>query len=85
MIIYLKYPALGYFFCDLPKLQSLQDSVNALQLLEFNLKLEKVQAQHRDCIYALKAFWNALRRSGRELKQDAEHVIQQVLYRSSAN
>ena len=55
-----------------------QDTVNALQLLEFNLKLEKVHANHRESLDALKSFWNLLRRSGRELKQDPEHIIQQV-------
>ena len=58
--------------------------MNALQLLEFNLKLEKVHADHRASLDALKQYWNVLRRSGRELKPDPEHIIQQACASSRA-
>ena len=45
-----------------------EDGVNALQLLEFNAKLEKVQQQHRACVTAHVAFWSELKpkRAGRK-------------------
>mmetsp|Transcript_88598 Transcript_88598/g.235788 ORF Transcript_88598/g.235788 Transcript_88598/m.235788 type:complete len:780 (+) Transcript_88598:387-2726(+) len=58
-----------------------KDEVNAYQMLEFELKFDKVQKLHHDCILALKKFWQMLykhKKIFRTKKKYSEHLSEKV-------
>mmetsp|Transcript_54143 Transcript_54143/g.113179 ORF Transcript_54143/g.113179 Transcript_54143/m.113179 type:complete len:303 (+) Transcript_54143:179-1087(+) len=58
-----------------------QDDISALQLLEFEMKFNKIKKLHRSCILALKAFWQIFcthKRVFRKKAKYSEHLVDKV-------
>ena len=61
----------------------LQDDISAFQLMEFEMKFNKVRKIHRKCILALKSFWQAFyrhKKSSRTKKKYAEYLADKVKF-----
>lgn len=58
-----------------------QDDMNTFQLLEFELKFNKVKKYHRECIQSLKMFWQIFHKHKklfRSKKKYAETLVEKV-------
>ena len=58
-----------------------QEDMNTFQLLEFELKFNKVKKYHRDCILSLKFFWQVFHKHKklfRSKKKYSETLVEKV-------
>ena len=58
-----------------------QDDVSAFQLMEFEMKFNKVKKMHRKCISALKSFWQVFyrhKKTERRKKKYSEYLADKV-------